>query len=445
MRKRTILSLIIVIAIGGAGLGIGLFYFFTQSSLIPDGTDGTQELPSLFQTLWNQTWGGISSEGVYTINLDPVDDIYLVGTTDSFGSTKRVFLKYNNTGSLQSDPLRGGDIGSIGNDPLLNSYIAEETYVITPHGAIYSTDLYKYNSTGDLQWSIPDLAMGSVLVDLDGNAYLSAVERYEVHIAKFNTSGDLQWNITWNSMEFLAAARAEIDSLGNVYIVGEIDPGAGMFDLFLVKFNNTGDWQWEITWGGSDVDYFYEIGIDPLGNIYLSGKTFGTPYTLFLVKYSSAGVWQWDYIWNAADINDETYAISFDSSNNIYVMGLRGTPSAANVSLIKINTLGNHQWTQSWGGIDRDQPDLIKLNSEDDIYIAGRTTSFGAGLYDIFLLKYNSSGDFQGDFIWGGTDIEIIKGIALDSSENIHLTGTTLSYGAGNTDIFLIKLSENGS
>ncbi|GAH84418.1 unnamed protein product, partial [marine sediment metagenome] len=88
-------------------------------------------------------------------------------------------------------------------------------------------------------------------------------------------------------------------------------------------------------------------------------------------------------------------------------------------------------------------PILIELDSEDNIYIAGRTESFGAGLYDIFLLKYNSTGDFQGEFIWGGTDMESLSGIALDSSENIHLTGNTLSFGAGNSDIFLIKLSQD--
>jgi hypothetical protein len=437
MRKRNILSIILVIAIGGAGLSIGLFYFFNQGSV--------QEPPSLFQILWNQTWGGNSSEGVYTINLDLEDNVYLVGTTDSFGSTKRAFLKYNNTGSLQRDSKSGGRIGSIASDPILNSYIAEENLTFPPSGVVYSTDLYKYNSSGDLQWSIPDLAMGRVLADLDGNAYLSAQDRYEVHIAKFNTSGDLQWNMTWNSIEFLVGTQTAIDLMGNVYIAGEIDPVSGSFNIILVKFNSTGDWQWEITWGGSDTDYFYEIGIDPLGNIYLSGKTFGSPYTLFLVKYSSTGVWQWDYIWNAAHTSDETFAISFDTSNNVYVMGLRGNPSTADVSLIKINTLGSHQWTRSWGGSDRDQPILIELNSEDDIYVAGRTESFGAGLYDIFLLKYNSTGDFQGDFIWGGTDMESLSGIALDSEDNIYVAGRTESFGAGNTDIFLLKLSEDSS
>lgn len=436
MRKRNILSIILVIAIGGAGLSIGLFYFFNQGSV-------NQEPPSLFQILWNQTWGGNSSEAVATINLDLEDNVYLVGSTDSFGSTKSAFLKYNNTGSLQRDSKSGVRIGSIASDPILNSYIAEENLTYPPSGVVYSTNLYKYNSSGDLQWSIPDLAMGRVLADLDGNAYLSAQDRYEVHIAKFNTSGDLQWNMTWNSIEYLVGTQTAIDLMGNVYIAGVIDPVSGSFKTILVKFNSTGDWQWEITWGGSDTSRFHEIGIDTLGNIYLSGITFGFPNTLFLVKYSSTGVWQWDYIWNAPHSSDETIAISFDSSNNVYVIGLIGNTQTPDVSLIKINTLGSHQWTRSWGGTDQDQPNLIELDSEDNIYVAGITRSFGAGLYDIFLLKYNSTGDFQGEFIWGGNDGEYLVGIALDSSENIHLTGTTSSFGAGNSDIFLIKLSQD--
>ena len=195
--------------------------------------------------------------------------------------------------------------------------------------------------------------------------------------------------------------------------------------------------------GGEDnVDYLYQIGIDSLDNIYLSGMTFGVN-ELYLVKYNSEGTWQWDYIWSAADDSDELTAIHFDSSNNIYLTGRRGAPSSCNVTLIKINDQGTYQWRRSWGGSDREEPALLVKDSGDNIYVTGRTTSFGAGLYDIFLVKYNSTGDFQGDYIWGGNDIETLRMIALDSLENIYLTGITNSFGAGEYDIFLIKLTQN--
>ncbi|TKJ22307.1 MAG: hypothetical protein CEE43_07075 [Promethearchaeota archaeon Loki_b32] len=163
------------------------------------------------------------------------------------------------------------------------------------------------------------------------------------------------------------------------------------------------------------------------------------------MKYNSEGTWQWEYIWSAADYNDELTAIAFDSSNNIYLTGLRGTASSFNVSLIKVNDQGSYQWIQSWGGSEREEPSILIFDSEDNVYVGGTTTSFGAGGHDIFLIKYNIMGYFQGEYIWGGNVTEILRMIALDSLENIYLTGITNSFGAGEYDIFLIKLTQNVS
>jgi hypothetical protein len=258
-------------------------------------------------------------------------------------------------------------------------------------------------------------------------------------MVKFNNSGDLQWNITWNSVDRVVSSQKITDSMGNFYLAGEIDVGSS-FNIFLTKFNSTGDLQWEKTWGGSNVDYLYQIGIDSLNNIYLSGITFGVN-SFYLVKYNSAGIWQWDYIWNAADDHDELTAIHFDSSDNIYLTGWTGVRSYCNVTLIKINDQGTYQWKRSWGGSSVDEPCLLVSDSVDNVYVAGETRSFGAGLYDIFLIKYNSTGDFLGEYIWGGNAMETLNMIALDSFENLYLTGKTNSFGAGDYDIFLIKLT----
>jgi len=429
MVNRKLLGLVIVIAVGVAGLSIGIYYIMTLDS------EGS-ETPSLFQTEWNQTWGGSSNEYVYRMYIDSLDDIYLVGTTDS--STNRCFLKYNSSGILQKHNLSSGHISSIAPEGL-NSYITEEDVVYYPSGPEFSTDLYKYNNSGGIIWSITDLKLGRAISDAFGNVYLSVQSNYEVNMVKFNNSGDLQWNITWNSVDLIVSSQKITDSMGNFYLAGEIDVGSS-FNIFLTKFNSTGDLQWEKTWGGSNVDYLYQIGIDSLNNIYLSGITFGVN-SLYLVKYNSAGIWQWDYTWDAAGSSDEQTAIHFDSSNNIYLTGRIGAPSSCNVALIKINDQGIYQWERSWGGSVREEPGLLVSDSVDNIYVAGRTTSFGAGLYDIFLIKYNSTGDFEGEYIWGGNDMETLTMIALDSSENIYLTGITNSFGAGLYDIFLIKLT----
>ncbi|MCK4383009.1 MAG: hypothetical protein KAW66_06930 [Candidatus Lokiarchaeota archaeon] len=433
MVNRKLLGLVIVIAIGVTGLSIGIYYIMTLDS---KGPETHEEPPSLFQAKWNQTWGGAYSENVYALYLDSMDDIFLIGTTDS--PTKRCFLKYNSSGILQSYNLSSGKIDTVAREDL-NSYITEEETVYTPFGPKYSTDLYKYNNSGGIIWSITDLKLGRAISDAFGNVYLSVQSNYEVNMVKFNNSGDLQWNITWNSVDIIVSSQKITDSMGNFYLAGEIylDPG---FNIYLTKFNSTGDLQWEKTWGGSNVDYLYQIGIDSLNNIYLSGITFGVN-SLYLVKYNSAGIWQWDYTWNAAGDSDELTAIHFDSSDNIYLTGWIGSPSYCNVTLIKINDQGTYQWKRSWGGSAPEEPGLLVSDSVDNVYVAGRTRSFGAGLYDIFLIKYNSTGDFQGEYIWGGNGMETLNMIALDSFDNLYLTGITNSFGAGDYDIFLIKLT----
>lgn len=430
MVNRKLIGLVVVIAVGVAGLGIGIYFIMNIPS------DGTS---SIFQTEWNRTWGGASNEDVRAMYLDPSDDIYLVGTTDD--STMRCFLKYNSSGILQWYNLSSGDIDTIAREGL-NSYITEEDTVFTPSGPIYSTDLYKYNNSGGVIWSLTDLNEGRAISDSLGNVYLSVQRNYNVTIVKFNCSGDLQWNITWISANLIVSSQKITDSIGNSYLTGEIATGSGGFDIYLAKFNTTGDLQWNVTWGGINSDKLYQFGVDSLDNIYLSGITFGVN-DLYLVKYNTAGDWQWEYTWNAADTNDELTAIAFDSSNNVYITGRRGPASSCDVTLVKINDQGDYQWIQSWGGNTREEPILIKFDSKDNIYIGGRTSSFGEGLYDIFFIKYNSTGDFEGDFIWGGNEVETLKEVVIDTSDNIYLTGTTSSFGAGNTDIFLIKLSED--
>ena len=132
---------------------------------------------------------------------------------------------------------------------------------------------------------------------------------------------------------------------------------------------------------------------------------------------------------------------SSGTRNISYLTGSIGASLSCNVALIKINDQGIYQWERSWGGSDSEEPSLLVSDSVENIYVAGKTASFGAGLYDIFLIKYNSTGDFEGEYIWGGNAMETLTMIALDSFENIYLTGKTNSFGAGLYDIFLIKLT----
>jgi len=86
-----------------------------------------------------------------------------------------------------------------------------------------------------------------------------------------------------------------------------------------------------------------------------------------------------------------------------------------------------------WGGDNQDYFGKSIIDSSGDIYITGSTFSFGAGERDIFLTKINKLGQSLWNRTWGYSSVDAINsdfgGIALDSEENVYVTGLTMQPG----------------
>ncbi|MHA1872235.1 MAG: SBBP repeat-containing protein, partial [Promethearchaeota archaeon] len=149
-------------------------------------------------------------------------------------------------------------------------------------------------------------------------------------------------------------------------------------------------------------------------------------------------------IWGGADW-DEGNGIAVDSNNNIYITGYTESYGAryADAFLLKYSPNGNLLWSTTWGGVNWDEGNDILVDSNNNIFITGATRSYGARYADVFLLKYNSNGSLLGNTVWGGADYEKGTGISVDSNNNIYITGYTESYGAGGYDILLLKYINN--
>jgi hypothetical protein len=105
---------------------------------------------------------------------------------------------------------------------------------------------------------------------------------------------------------------------------------------------------------------------------------------------------------------------------------------------MKFNSSGAQQWDVTWGGGVDDICYAIALDSSENIYLGGSTYSFGAGSKDMCLVKYDSSGVHQWYVTWGGSANDGCHAIALDSSEKIYLAGHTYSFGAGSNDMCFV-------
>ncbi len=111
--------------------------------------------------------------------------------------------------------------------------------------------------------------------------------------------------------------------------------------------------------------------------------------------------------------------------------------------LLKLDNDGTERWNRTYGGPGNDR--IVAIQPMADGYmLAGYTTSFGAGLTDLWLVRTDREGTERWNRTYGGIDHD--NGWALCTvDDGFVVTGFTASYGAGNSDLWLLKLDNDGT
>jgi len=158
---------------------------------------------------------------------------------------------------------------------------------------------------------------------------------------------------------------------------------------------------------------------------------------------------------------EEGRGVVRDSSNNIYVTGgtyggLDSNTSSGgqDIFLVKYNSDAEKQWTQQLGSSSNDTGRGVAVDSSNNIYVTGVTAgsldgNTHLGDQDIFLVKYADNGTKLWSTQYGTSASDIAHGVAVHSS-SIYVTGETRggldnNTNSGDKDIFLVKYSAAGA
>jgi len=101
-------------------------------------------------------------------------------------------------------------------------------------------------------------------------------------------------------------------------------------------------------------------------------------------------------------------------------------------------------WEKAIGGTGSESAQSIQQTSDGGCVLAGHTSSFGAGGSDIWVLKLDASGDIVWQRTYGGPDDDSAKAIQQTPDGGYIVTGETSSVAAGGTDCLILKLGANG-
>ncbi len=137
--------------------------------------------------------------------------------------------------------------------------------------------------------------------------------------------------------------------------------------------------------------------------------------------------------WDLIQDMDEGFAIVGQTSK-----------SSDDMIFIKTNSTGDTVFTRYIGGEGWDYAYSIKQSSDDGYIIAGSTTSFGAGDYDIFLVKTDKNGNIVWTKTYGGEESDGGGHVQITSDGGFILSGFTYSYGPNYGNVFLIKADSTG-
>ncbi|MEJ2140932.1 MAG: SBBP repeat-containing protein [Gammaproteobacteria bacterium] len=184
----------------------------------------------------------------------------------------------------------------------------------------------------------------SIAVDTNGNSYVTGSTSgdlvgtgnvggsgNDIFIAKYDASGNPLWIKQLGSAESASANGIAIDASGNSYITGETygdltgNGFAGGVDVFIAKLDTLGDPLWIKQAGTSTNEYGNDIVVDSNGNSYITGHTNGDlagtgnagGRDIFIAKYDASGNQNWIKQLGTA-YDDTAYSVGIDSSGNSY-------------------------------------------------------------------------------------------------------------------------------
>jgi len=112
--------------------------------------------------------------------------------------------------------------------------------------------------------------------------------------------------------------------------------------------------------------------------------------------------------------------------------------------LVKTDKFGNMEWRRAYGGKSEVAYYLVETDG-GGYAIVGQTQAFGAGFVDIWFVKTDAYGNMEWNKTYGGTDGDSGRSLLVTSDGGYAIAGHTVSFGAGNSDFWLIKTDEFGN
>jgi uncharacterized delta-60 repeat protein len=295
--------------------------------------------------------------------------------------------------------------------------------------------------SGDFAYSIQQTNDGGYIVG--GRITITGWGR-DIWVLKLFSDGTIEWQKSYGDRNAEEAYFIQQTSDGGYIVVGQTFSSWGTleYDIFVLKLFSDGTIEWNKTYGGSEDDQAYSIQQTNDGGYLVAGYTesFGAGVVdSWILKLSSVGDIEWQRTYGLGG-GDRAYSIQQTNDGGYIVAGL----GSGDILVLKLDSDGTIEWQKTYGGPLWDEAHSIQKTNDGGYIVAGYTESFGAGNGDIWVLKLTSDGTIEWQKTYGGYNGDEAHTIHQTSDGGYIVAGSTDSYGAGERDFLVLKLSSNG-
>lgn len=270
----------------------------------------------------------------------------------------------------------------------------------------------------------------------------------DVLLIKTDTAGNAVWNRTFGGAQDDEAYCVQQTTDGGYIVAGATSSfgSAGSRDVWLVKTDSSGVETWRRSLGGfgSDGARFVQQTSD--GGYVITGWTYsygpGSVGNAWLVRTDVSGNALWNRAFGGTDV-DRGYCVRQTTDGGYILTGYTSSSGAGldDMQLIKTDSAGNAEWTKTFGGTGRDYGYEVEQTTDGGYIIAGSTLSFGSGGDDVWLVRTDMNGDQIWSATYGGSSSDVAYSVNQTFDGGYIVTGHTLSYGAGVHDVWLIRIA----
>ncbi len=358
---------------------------------------------------WVKTYGGSGDDRITDIKVLPDGSMIMVGSTTSFGAGDRDVwvLRLDKNGNVKWQKTYGG-----------SKRDWASAVALAPNGDVIVAGVTdSFGAGGDDVW-----------------------------VLRLDANGNVKWQKTYGGSKWDEANAVALAPNGDIIVAGHTGSfGASWYDVWVLRLDENGNVKWQKTYGGSDWDKANAVAVAKNGDIIVAGQTGSSYSNIWVLRLDENGNVKWQKTYGRSS-GDVANSVAITPNGDIIVAGetYGFGGDGKDAWILRLDSKGNVKWQKIYGGRYWDEAYAVAIAPNGDVIIAGSTGRSGAGDSDVWVLRLDSEGNVKWQKTYGGGSDDEANAVALAPNGDIIVAGYTYSFGAGRSDVWVLRLPEDG-